>query len=33
VQEGLEGLVDKPGRGHRHVPRQYPLTEPDDLFA
>jgi transposase len=32
-QEGLEGLVDKPGRGHQPVPRQYPLTEPDDLFA
>ena len=31
MQEGLEGLVDKPGRGHRPVPRQYPLTEPDDL--
>jgi transposase len=33
VQEGLEGLVDKPGRGQRPGPRQYPLTEPDDLFA
>ena len=31
VQEGLEGLIDKPGRGHRQVPRQQPLTEPDDL--
>src|SRR5919197_4459827 len=30
VQEGLEGLADKPGRGHRLGPRQYPLTEPDD---
>src|ERR671924_180463 len=27
VQEGLEGLADKPGRGHRPVPRQPPLTE------
>jgi len=33
VQEGLEGLVDKPGRGHRSVPRQHPLTELDDLFG
>jgi DNA-directed RNA polymerase specialized sigma24 family protein len=33
VQEGLEGLVDKPGRGQRPGPRQYPRTEPDDLFA
>jgi len=33
MQEGVEGLVDRPGRGHRPVPRQYPLTEPDDLFA
>src|SRR5947209_19400195 len=32
VQEGIEGLVDKPGRGQRPMPRQYPLTEPDDLF-
>jgi hypothetical protein len=33
VQAGLEGLADKPGRGQRPMPRQYPLTEPDDLFA
>ena len=33
VQEGREGLVDKPGRGQRPEPHQYPLTEPDDLFA
>jgi hypothetical protein len=33
VQEGIEGLVDKPGRGQRPGPRQYPLTEPDGLFA
>jgi CRP-like cAMP-binding protein len=31
AQEGLAGLADKPGRGHRPGPRQYPLTEPDDL--
>ena len=31
MQEGLEGLADKPGRGHRPVPRQQSLTEPDDL--
>src|ERR1043166_5819482 len=28
MQERLEGLVDKPGRGQRPGPRQYPLTEP-----
>ena len=33
MQEGLEGLVDKPGRGQRPGPRQYPLTEPDDLVG
>jgi CRP-like cAMP-binding protein len=33
VQEGLEGLADKPGRGQRPEPHQYPRTEPDDLFA
>jgi hypothetical protein len=33
MQEGVEGLVDRPGRGHRPVPRQYPLTEPDNLFG
>jgi len=33
VQEGLEGLVDKPGRGHRPLPRQEPLIELDDMFA
>jgi hypothetical protein len=31
MQEGLEGLVDKPGRGHRQVPRQQSLTDLDDL--
>ena len=33
MQERLEGLVDKPRRGHRPGPHQYPLTEPDDIFA
>jgi hypothetical protein len=33
VQEGLEGLADKPGRGHRPMPRPQPLTELDDMFA
>src|SRR5712691_1036586 len=33
VHEGLPGLVDKPGRGHRPVPRRHPLTELDALFA
>jgi len=27
VQEGLEGLADKPGRGARRVPRPPPVTE------
>ena len=33
MQEGLAGLVDKPGRGQRPRPRQYPLTEPDDMVG
>jgi hypothetical protein len=33
MQEGLEGLADKPGRGHRPLPRQDPLTGLDDIFA
>ncbi len=33
MQEGLEGLVDKPGRGHRPGPRQQSRTEPDNLFG
>ena len=33
VQEGLDGLVDKPGRGHRPLPRLQTLTELDDMFA
>ena len=32
-QEGVEGLVDRPGRGQRPGPRQYPLTEPDDMVG
>src|SRR5690348_4990706 len=31
IQEGLAGLQDKPGRGQRPEPRQYPLTELDDM--
>src|SRR5437867_8720880 len=33
VQEGLDGLVDTPRHGHRHVPRQHSLTELDDICA
>jgi hypothetical protein len=33
MQGGVEGLVDRPGRGQRPVPRQYPLTEPDDMVG
>jgi hypothetical protein len=33
MQEGVEGLVDRPGRGHRPVPRQHPLTELDDMVG
>jgi hypothetical protein len=33
MQEGLEGLVDKPGRGHRPGPRQQHLTELDDMVG
>jgi Winged helix-turn helix len=33
LAEGVAGLQEKPGRGPRPGPRQYPLTEPDDLFA
>src|SRR2546430_12829946 len=33
VQEGLEGLAGKPGRGQRPRPPQYPLTKPDNPFA
>jgi hypothetical protein len=33
VQEGLEGLAEKPGRGHRPLPRQHLLPERDDIFG
>ena len=33
VQARLEGLADKPGRGHQHVPRQHALPEQDDMCA
>jgi len=33
LAEGLAGLQEKPGRGQRPGPREYPRTEPDDLFA
>src|SRR5207244_10716545 len=33
VQEGLAGLADKPGRGHRPGPHQHPLADLDDMFA
>ena len=33
LEESVAGLQDRPGRGQRPGPRQYPRTEPDDLFA
>ena len=33
AQEGLEGLADKPGRGHRSVPPQHTPTEQRDVSA
>jgi transposase-like protein len=33
TQEGLEGLTDKPGRGHRRVPLQQAPTEQYDVSA
>src|SRR5207302_10967092 len=33
VQEGLEGLTDKPGRGQRPVPPQPALWEPHAVSA
>jgi transposase len=33
VQEGLEGLADKPGRGHRRVRPQPVLGEQHDVSA
>ncbi len=31
--QGIEGLADKAGRGHRRVPRQAALTEQHDVSA
>jgi transposase len=31
LQEGLEGLADKPGRGHRREPPQPGLAEQHDM--
>jgi hypothetical protein len=33
LQDSLEGLADKPGRGSRRVPRQHPVTEPQNESA
>ena len=33
LAEGVAGLQDKPGRGHRPLSHQEPLTELDDLFG
>ena len=33
LHAGLEGLADKPGRGHRRVPHQPTLTEQHDVCA
>jgi Helix-turn-helix domain len=33
VHEGLEGLADKPGRGHRRVPPQPAVWEQHDVSA
>jgi transposase len=33
LQEGLEGLADKPGRGHRRVPAQPAVWEQHDMTA
>jgi Helix-turn-helix domain len=33
LQAGLEGLIDKPRRGHRRVPHQPPLPEQHDVSA
>ena len=33
AQEGLEGLADKPGRGHRRVPPQHTPMEQHDVSA
>ncbi len=31
LEQGLEGLVDKPGRGHRAMPRQLESVRHDDM--
>src|SRR3989449_1554171 len=31
LQDGLEGLADKPGRGHRPLPRQQDMGSQDDV--
>jgi Homeodomain-like domain-containing protein len=33
MQEGLEGLADKPGRGHRRMPPQPAVWEQHDMSA
>ena len=33
LAERLEGLAEKPGRGHQPVPRQPSRTEPDNVGA
>ena len=33
MQAGVEGLADKPGRGHRRVPHHPPLLEQHDEWA
>ena len=33
MQDGLEGLADKPGRGHRRVPPQPVFSEQHDVSA
>ena len=33
AQEGLEGLADKPGRGHRRVPSQPVLLQQHNMSA
>ena len=33
LEQGLEGLTDKAGRGYRRVPRHAALTEPHDVSA
>ena len=33
LEQGIEGLTDKAGRGYRGVPRHAALTEPHDVSA